>query len=423
MTPPSSPLPSPSAPPPRAPLLPWRDSAVVVVVAGAFFICVTMGIRQSFGLYLTPYTAADGFGISREAFSFAIALQNILWGIFSPIFGSLADRRGAPFAAAVGAAFYTLGVLVMAAAGSGGMLTLGQGFIGIGLAGAGFSVVLGAVGKAVPAQKRAMALGFATAAGSFGQFALVPIAQGAMSAWGVQESLVLSAAFAFAMLLCAPLLKLPAAARAAPVADKNTAVLATAFASPSYVLLFLGFFVCGFQLVFIATHLPAYLDEFGLAPSVAANALAMIGLCNIFGSFFCGWVGGRVLKKNALTVLYTMRSVVIILFLLAPKTPTTVILFGAGMGFLWLGTVPLTSSLITVLFGTRHLSMLYGFVFFSHQLGSFFGAWLGGVLYAATDSYDFVWYLCIGLGFAAAALHAPIKERLDRPFAERFSVT
>lgn len=396
-----------------------KDKSVIILVTGAFFICVTMGIRQGFGLFLTPYTTE--LNIGRDTFAFAIAVQNILWGIASPLFGALADRRGPVVAAAIGGVLYTLGLLVMAAAGGSVTLTLGQILIGGGLAGAGFSVILGTVGKVVSPEKRSFSLAIVSAAGSFGQFALVPVVQWGIDEFGMRGGSILLAAIAALMIIAAPLLKLPADAPRARVGDSNNAVLKVAFTSRSYVLLFLGFFVCGFQLVFISTHLPAYLEDNGRPITDAVTALSYVGLFNIAGTLACGWVGDRMPKKDALSIFYLLRSLVIVIFLMMPLSSFSVALFGAAIGFLWLGTVPLTSSLIGVFFGPRHMAMLYGLVFFSHQAGSFLGAWLGGLLFEFTGSYDVVWYLCIALGIVAAALHFPIRERLDERYAAQFS--
>ena len=399
-------------------VLSTRDRTAIIIAAGAFFICITMGVRQSFGLFLPPYTETLGMG--RDTFSFAIAMQNIVWGFASPLFGALADRRGPVLAVALGGLLYTAGLLLMAMAGSGATFTLAQMLIGGGMAGAGFSVILGTVGKVVAPEKRSFALAIVTAAGSFGQFAVVPLAQQGIELLGARQGVFLLAALTILLILAAPLLRLPANAPKARASESNTAVLKTAFASKSYVLLSLGFFVCGFQVVFISTHLPAYVNDAGLPVSAAVTALALIGLFNILGTLVCGWVGDKMPKKDALAIFYVLRSIVIIIFLLLPLSSFTVALFGAAIGFLWLGTVPLTSGLVAVFFGARHMSMLYGIVFLSHQAGSFMGAWLGGVLYEATGSYDIVWYIAIVLGGVAAALHYPIREKSDSRYSANF---
>lgn len=390
----------------------------MILVVGAFFICTTMGVRQSFGLFLTPYTT--DLNIGRDLFSLAIAAQNLLWGLMSPMFGALADRRGPVSAAAAGGLLYTGGVLLMAVAGGGGMLFAGQILIGMGLAGAGFSVILGTVGKVVSPRRRSMALGVVSAAGSFGQFALVPVAQWGMDSFGFRGGMMFLALFTFLMVAAAPLLKLPQSAPKAQTSESISAVLRAAFASRSYVLLCCGFFVCGFQVVFIATHMPAYVEDAGLPVSVTVTALALIGLFNMFGTVFFGWTGDVMPKKTTLTIFYLLRSLVIAIFLITPLTATSVIVFGAAIGFLWLGTVPLTSGLVAVICGTRHMSMLYGCVFVAHQLGSFFGALAGGVVYEAFGNYDLVWYAAIVLGIVAGLLHYPIKERADANFVRQF---
>lgn len=396
-----------------------RDRTAIIIAAGAFFICVTMGVRQSFGLFLVPFT--NELEIGRDTFALAIALQNIAWGFASPMFGALADKRGPVVAAMLGGLLYTVGMLTMASAGSGVMLGIAQLLVGGGMAGAGFSVVLGAVGKVATPEKRSFSLAVVTAAGSFGQFALVPLAQIGIEAFEFRGSAIMLAAIAALLMFAAPLLRLPADAPRARASESATAVLNTALKSRSYVLLLLGFFVCGFQVVFVATHLPAYVADAGLPKSAASTALALIGLFNILGTLVCGWAGDRMKKKDALAIFYLLRSLVIVCFIFAPLTPFTVALFGAAIGFLWLGTVPLTSGLIAVFFGARHMSMLYGVVFVSHQFGSSLGAWLGGLLYEATGSYDVVWWLCIALGVAAAALHYPIHERADARYAAQYS--
>ena len=399
-----------------------RDAAAVIIAVGAVYICITMGLRQGFGLYLAPFS--EMIGTSRGTFAFAVAMQNIIWGLASPAFGALADKRGPVPAAALGGVFYLSGMLLMSQAGSGGTLILAQSLVGMGMAGAGFSVILGAVGKVAKPERRSVSLALVTAAGSAGQFVLVPVAQFGLASLGARDSLIMLACIAALLIVLAPLLKMPSQNTAAQSGNfSGREVLQHAFSSRSYVLLCAGFFVCGFQVVFVATHLPAYVTDAGLNPSSAAYALALVGLFNIAGTMFCGWAGDRFSKKNSLAYFYLGRSAVIVLFLLAPKSEMSVVIFGAAIGFLWLGTVPLTSGLIAVFFGTRYLSMLYGMVFVSHQLGSFLGAWLGGALFDATGSYDIVWLICILLGGVAAALHFPITEKEDGEFSRRFATT
>ena len=403
-------------------------AAIVVAAAGAALVTVTMGLRQSFGLFQLPYT--EDLALGREVFSFAIAMQNLMWGLASPLFGAFADRRGPVPAAMAGALFYVAGLLAMAGATGAGGIVLAQMLVGMGMAGAGFSVVLGAVGKATPARRRSIALAFVTAGGSFGQFALVPVARIFIDTFGASGGLAAMAAIAALMLLFAPGLKLPASA---PLAGGGRGgaggsgsaggALGCALQSRDYVLLSLGFFVCGFQVVFVATHFPAYLKDMKMenAAEIAAWTLALVGLFNIVGTLACGWLGDRFPKKNVLTAFYLLRSAVMILFLALPLSPGTALMFGALIGLLWLGTVPLTSGLIAVFFGARHMSMLYGVTFLSHQAGSFLGAWLGGFFFDLTGDYDVVWTISIFLGAFAAAMHWPIRERQDARFAAAYA--
>lgn len=394
------------------------DRAAIVIAAGAVFICMTMGFRQGFGLYLAPFTGPLGV-LDIGMFSLAVGMQNIVWGLAAPIFGMLADRHGPARVAAGGGALYAAGLMLMAAAGSGAEVMMGQILVGMGIGGAGFSVVLGAVGKVAKPERRSMTLAIVTAAGSFGQFALVPLAQGLIEAFGPRESLYILSAVALIMVAISPMLRLPKGAPLAAAKDKG--VLSSALSVRSYSLLTLGFFVCGFQVVFVATHLPKYVSDFGVPEQAAAWALAMVGLCNIFGTLACGWLGDRLPKKNVLAIFYLLRSAVIIGFIVIPPTPFTVVLFGALIGFLWLGTVPLTSGLISVFFGVRHLSMLYGVTFLMHQVGSFLGAWLGGAIYDYFGSYDVMWWLTVLSGVVAAFLHWPIVEKPDEKFARAYA--
>lgn len=378
---------------------------------------MTLGARQSFGLFMQP--VGSELEISRDVFSFAIALQNLVWGLLSPVFGGLADRVGAAKVAFAGALLYMAGMVVMAYGDGGATISLGQGLIGTGTAGAGFSVALGAVGKATRPEHRSMALGIATAMGSFGQFAMIPIAGELIAGYGWRGALLFMTG-ALALMLPAAALLRSGPGELAPRGEPQRAVARAALGNRSYMLLTAGFFVCGFQIVFIATHLPAFLADSGQEPWVAAAALSLVGLCNIVGTLFCGWVGGRRSKKDSLSALYFLRSVVILAFVMLPISPATALAFGALIGLLWLGTVPLTSGLVAVFFGARHMSMLYGIVFLSHQAGSATGAWLSGYLYEVTGDYSAAWWLAIALGLAAAAVHYPIRERADEGFRLRF---
>ena len=399
-------------------LLRGRERTTIIVV-GALFICLTMGFRQSFGLYLKPFTEALAI-VDVGVFSLAVGLQNIVWGIASPLFGILSDRRGPVLATALGGFLYAAGLFVMAAAASGGGIIGGQVLVGLGIGGAGFSVILGAVGKVAPPSRRSMILAIVAAAGSFGQFALVPVAQYLLELFGARQSLLVLSALALLMLGLSPLMRLPLSA---PIVSGGGGggALRCALGVRGYVLLTVGFFVCGFQVVFIATHLPKYVADNGVSESAAAWALSMVGLFNIIGTLACGWLGDKFAKKDVLAVFYLARSAVIGLFLVVPLSSVSVVVFGALIGLLWLGTVPLTSGLISVFFGVRYLSMLYGVTFLMHQVGSFFGAWLGGRIYDLYGNYDIMWAIAVILGIVAALLHWPILERADERFARNFA--
>jgi predicted MFS family arabinose efflux permease len=349
--------------------------------------------------------------MSRELFGFGIALQNLLWGAASPFFGGIADKFGTGRAVAVGALCYAAGLFAMGYAASGTEIIVGNILVGIALAGSGFSVVLGAIGRAAPPEKRSMALGIITAGGSFGQFAVVPYAHLLIEALDWRMALVGLGATALLILpLIPPVTKVGSVAPAG-IPQTLRQALNEAFAHKGFWLLTAGFFVCGFQVVFVATHLPAFLADRGMPTWVGAWTLALVGLFNIVGSYGCGMLGGRYSKKNLLALLYSLRSLVFILFMIMPLSEFSVLLFGALLGLLWLGTVPLTSGLVAYIFGPAYMSMLYGIVFFSHQVGSFLGAWMGGYFYDLFGSYDAMWWICVALGFAASVLHFPIAER------------
>jgi MFS family permease len=382
-------------------------------MAAAFLVMVTLGIRQSFGLFLLPVTEALGTG--REVFSLALALQNLLWGIASPFAGALADKFGAGRVAAIGTLFYAGGLVVMASFVSPSGLMMGQLMIGIGLGSAGVSIALGAVARAVAPEKRSLALGMVTSIGSFGQFAVLPVTQIFINGYGWQVSLLLLSGLSASMLASCLLMARDEKVREVRTADianiTMNGMLKTALSSTDYLLLTVGFFVCGIQVVFIATHLPTYLQDAGIGPEIASWALGLVGLFNIIGSLLAGWLGSFVSKAKLLAWLYLMRSVIIIGFLILPPSPMTALLFGAAMGLLWLGTIPLTSGLIVVFFGPAFLSMLYGVTFFSHQIGSFLGAWLGGWIYDNLGSYDLMWWIIIGSGVFAFIINLMIDER------------
>jgi len=387
-----------------------RFTPGTVLVFGSLVLFIALGIRHGFGLFLQPVSLERGWG--REVFSFAIAAQNLVWGFAQPFSGMIADRFGAGRVVLGGALLYAAGLWLMSTAGTPGELYLSAGvLVGLGLSGTTFSVVYGVIGRHTPPEKRTMALGVASAVASFGQFALLPGAQALISASGWAFALVVLAAAAFLMApFSAALMERP---HADPRAHRQTIreALAEARAQKSFWLLIAGYFVCGFQIVFIGSHLPSYFVDRGLAPRDGMLALALIGLFNVFGSFAAGWFGSRYLKKNLLSGLYFSRAVVIVLLMALPLSTLTAAAFGVLMGFLWLGTVPLTNGVIAQIFGVRHLAMLSGFVFFSHQFGSFLGAWLGGWLFDRTGSYDLAWAIAAALGVIAGLVHLPIDER------------
>ena len=393
-------------------------TAVLALVCGAAILSLAMGIRQTFGLFLSPMSL--DLNIGREAFALAMAVQNILWGAAQPVAGAIADRYGAGRVLTVGTAAYVAGLLVMSSATSLWGLQLGGGvLVGMAMSCTSFAVVLGAIGRAVPAEKRSMALGIASAGGSFGQFFMAPVGQQLIAAHGWPGALLIMAVLAVVMAPLALALARPraeAASTGGPVREQSLGeALGEASRHSGYWYLTLGFFVCGFQVVFVAVHLPAYINDVGLSADLGAMSLALIGFFNVIGTWAAGVLGGRYPKKYLLSTLYVLRSLVIALFLVAPKTETTVLAFAAGIGLLWLGTVPLTSGLVAQIFGVRYLSTLFGLVFFSHQVGSFLGAWLGGLVFDAAGSYDPIWIGSIILGLMAALLHLPIVERPLRP--------
>jgi predicted MFS family arabinose efflux permease len=391
----------------------------LILMASAFLVVVTLGIRQSFGLFLLPATEAMGTG--REVFSLVMAMQNLVWGLVSPLAGAMADKFGAARVAAIGAICYAAGLLLMGIIVSPGGLLFGQIMIGIGLGSAGISIALGAVARATAPEKRSLALGMVTSIGSFGQFAVLPITQFFIDGFGWQIALMLLSGVAASMLAACLVLHLqdndqaPQTADLAKLSAKDA--LGTALNSRDYILLTTGFFVCGIQIVFIGTHLPTYLRDAGLSSEVASWSLAVVGLFNIIGSFAAGWLGSFMSKKKLLAWFYLGRSIFMILFIMLPPTPLTAILFGCSMGLLWLGTIPLTSGLIVVFFGPTFLSMLYGVAFLSHQIGSFIGAWLGGRIYDMLGSYDVMWWIVIASGLFAFVINYMINEPEPKPRA------
>ncbi|MBC3411652.1 MFS transporter [Pseudomonas sp. SWRI107] len=386
----------------------WRTSGWVLLGA-ALILALSLGVRHGFGLFLAPMSADFGWG--RGVFAFAIALQNLIWGLAQPFAGALADRLGAAKVVIIGGILYTAGLVLMSMADSPWSLSLSAGLlIGIGLSGTSFSVILGVVGRAVPPEKRSMAMGIASAAGSFGQFAMLPGSQGLIQWLGWSAALLVLG------MLVALIVPFVGLLRDKPMVVKGPdqtlgQALREACTHSGFWLLALGFFVCGFQVVFIGVHLPAYLVDQHLPATTGTTVLALVGLFNIVGTYTAGWLGGRMSKPRLLTGLYLLRGVVIILFLWAPVTQYSAYLFGIAMGLLWLSTVPLTNGTVATLFGVRNLSMLGGIVFLFHQLGAFLGGWLGGVVYDQTGNYDLVWQLSILLSVMAAALNWPVRER------------
>ena len=386
-------------------------STAQVLICGAAIVTLAMGIRHGFGLWLQPVTQAQGW--TRENFAFAIAIQNISWGITGIFAGMVADRFGAFRVVIAGAVLYALGLSGMAHAPTPLLFTLSAGvLIGMAQAGTTYAVIYGVIGRNVAENKRSWAMGVAAAAGSFGQFLMVPTEGFLISQFGWQQALVI---LGVAVLVIVPLawgLREPGFGKGQRLVREQsiTQALREAFKYPSFQLLMAGYFVCGFQVVFIGVHMPSYLKDKGLPPHVASYALALIGLFNVFGTYAAGALGQRLQKKNILAFIYASRAVVISIFLLAPLSPMSVYIFAACMGLLWLSTVPPTNAAIAQIFGVAHLSMLSGFVFLSHQVGSFLGAWLGGVLYDRTGSYDVVWYIAIALGVFAALINLPVKE-------------
>lgn len=389
----------------------------LVLLASAFLVVITLGVRQSFGLFLLPATEAMGTG--REVFSLAMAMQNIVWGLVSPLAGAMADKFGAAKVAATGAIFYTIGLFAMGAYISPEGLFFGQIMIGVGLGSAGISIALGAVARATSAEKRSLALGLVVSIGSFGQFAVLPVTQFFINGFGWQMALILLSGVAASMLAACLVLHFKENRPSASTADlarlSAKSALTTALGSRDYILLTTGFFVCGIQIVFIGTHLPTYLRDAGLSAEVASWSLAVVGLFNIIGSFAAGWLGSFMSKKKLLAWLYLGRSIFMVLFITLPPTPLTAISFGCIMGLLWLGTVPLTSGLIVVFFGPAFLSMLYGIAFLSHQVGSFIGAWLGGRIYDMLGSYEVMWWIVIASGVFAFVINYIIDEPKAEP--------
>ncbi len=382
-----------------------------VLWCGALIVTLSMGIRHGFGLWLQPITQEQGW--SRQTFSLAIAIQNLSWGVIGVFAGMLADKLGAFRVLVAGAVLYALGLVGMAVSSTPLWFALTAGvLIGAAQAGTTYAVIYGVIGRQIPAERRSWAMGVAAAAGSFGQFLMVPVEGQLIVGLGWQTALLVLGAMVLLIVPLAYGLREPGHAASVAVRRDQTILQAVreAFKYPSFVLLMAGYFVCGFQVVFIGVHLPSYLRDEGFSPEVASYSLALIGLFNVFGTYIAGALGARLAKRKLLAAIYLGRAAAIAIFLLVPISPLTVYVFASVMGFLWLSTVPLTSGIVAQIFGVAHLSMLGGFVFLSHQVGSFLGVWLGGYLYDTTGSYDIVWYIAIALGVFAALINLPVRE-------------
>lgn len=384
-----------------------------VLLCGALIVTLSMGIRHGFGLWLQPITQEQGW--TRQTFSLAIAIQNLSWGVMGVFAGMLADKLGAFRVLWIGALLYALGLAGMALSPTPLLFALTAGvLIGAAQAGTTYAVIYGVIGRQIPAERRSWAMGVAAAAGSFGQFLMVPIEGQLIAQLGWHNALM---ALAAVVLLIVPLAlglreprRTPSAAGSVHRDQTIVQAVTEAFKYPSFGLLMAGYFVCGFQVVFIGVHMPSYLKDKGLSPEVASYALALIGLFNVFGTYAAGTLGQRLAKRKILAFIYFARAIAIALFLIVPLSPLSVYVFAGVMGLLWLSTIPPTNALVAQIFGVAHLSMLSGFVFLGHQFGSFLGVWLGGFLYDRTGSYDIVWYIAIALGVFAALINLPVKE-------------
>ncbi len=388
----------------------WR-TPIVVLVCGTVVLLMSFGIRTSFGIFLQP--VSDDLGWGREVFALAIAVQNLVWGLSQPIAGAFADKYGSGRVIAVCAVLYVVGVYLMGQVTAPFKLTVSAGFlVGVGMSGTSFGVVLAVIGRSVSEERRSLFLGLGAAGGSSGQLLMVPLGQAFLATYGWATALVLLAALSLVMVPLAAALTGRAAAQARAGVERQslTEAVREAGGHGGYWYLNAGFFVCGFHVMFIATHLPAYIVDEGVAAKYGAIALAVVGLGNILGSYAAGVLGGRFSKKYLLSALYAARAVIIAIFVLTPTSATTIVVFSFAIGILWLSTVPLTSGLVAQIFGVRYMATLFGIVFLSHQLGSFLGVWLGGYVYDATGSYDMVWWVGVALGVAAAVLHWPINE-------------
>ncbi|MCF1707703.1 MFS transporter [Tabrizicola sp. J26] len=395
-----------------------------VLIGGCIILMLGFAIRASFGVFQIPI--AEEFGWPRSEFSMAIAIQNLAWGFGQPIFGAMAEKWGDRLAIVIGAVLYALGLVLSAFAVTPGQMQLLEILVGFGIAGTGFGVILAVVGRAATPDNRSLSLGIATAAGSAGQVFGAPVAELLLMSHPWQTVFMIFAVVILCAMLALPLLRSQPMASKAELEEGLGTVLVRAFRDPSYTMIFLGFFSCGYQLAFITAHFPAFVAEAcsGIDPNgplaaigitttsaLGAVAISVIGLANIAGTILAGWLGKRYTKKYLLAAIYTGRTIAAALFIMMPMTPASVLLFSFAMGALWLATVPLTSGLVAYIYGIRYMGTLYGLVFFSHQLGSFLGVWLGGRMYDATGSYDMVWWIGVGVGAFSALVHLPIRER------------
>ena len=397
----------------------WRTPAVVLL-CGCLIAIFTFGPRSSFGFFLTPISSANGWG--RDVFALAFAIQNLLWGVGQPFAGAVSDRFGTTRVLCAGAVLYAAGLALMTMSTTPAVLDLTAGaLIGFGLSGCSFNIVLGAFGKLMPENWRGLALGVGTAAGSFGQFLFAPFGVALIDSYGWQTALfVFSALVLFVLPLALALATPPntAIAEAGSASSQSLKqALAEAFGHRSYVLLVLGFFTCGFQLAFVTAHLPSYLIDRGLSASVGGWTVAIIGLFNIVGSMAAGYLGNFVPMRFILSTIYLIRAASIAIFINLPPSPAAALAFGVVTGLTWLSTVPPTSGLVALMFGTRWLAMLFGFAFFSHQVGSFLGVWLGGIVFEQTGSYNPVWWLSVMFGVLSALINLPIVEKPVGRFA------
>ncbi|USG60117.1 MFS transporter [Sneathiella marina] len=384
-------------------------SFLILIIAGGLISLVAMGSRAVFGLFLEPVSTDMGWG--REIFGLALAIQNLVWGLSQPFAGMIADKYGSGKTLLVSGLVYSGGIFLMSQTSSQTELHLSAGLmVGLGLAGTGFGVVMGSVGRAVSEEKRSMALGIVGAAGSLGQFLMLPLGQAFLSSYGWSTALVLIAICTFIVIPASMGVRGKAEDSGASGAGSISEAIREAASSKSYWFLFAGFFVCGFHVTFLAVHLPSYLVDQGMAASYGAMALSIVGLFNVVGSLAAGYLGGKYTKKFLLSYLYFARAALFVCFIIVPMTPVTVVIFSGILGLLWLSTVPLTSGLVASLYGAKYMTTLFGFIFFGHQMGAFLGAWLGGVAYDMYGSYDVIWWLSVALGLISGLLHWPIKE-------------